>query len=183
MGKKFKQEKQKIADELLSKTYTLEQEITVKDKWDMLKLSDEQKELFVKIKKIQVYCKNFTPCIVIAQNNLNGLNTFENAERKGLTKDMTNDEKQMLKKLSNNVSFRRLLVSTRNTSVILLNIMAISNALINIYSYDLYKKIQPEETFVFFCLFSFIVALLIADRTTYKSMIKQLTSIAYSHVK
>ncbi|MBO4746212.1 MAG: hypothetical protein J5613_04055, partial [Alphaproteobacteria bacterium] len=116
-----KLENLEIAYSLLSEQCTLDDLLDTKAHWEMVNMSEKQKEEFIRKKKLEVFCKNLTPCIIVAEKNLNGLNTYQNAEIIGLTKDMTDEQKDLLKDLSKSVNLKRFLAITRRgTSVLIM---------------------------------------------------------------
>ena len=177
-------EDMKVADVILSaETYTLEDLLDPKTKYDMLKLTDEERAEFIKQKKIEVRCRNLIPCVVLGKAKLNGMDTYQYAERKGLTKDMTGEQKQMLNKISRDVSFLRILTIAQKSLTLIIGVMAISNFIINLKFQELYDKIQPEENYIFWSL---VVVILLARhkcKKNYNSIISQMYNLAQSQEK
>lgn len=179
-----KLENLEIADKLLSEeTYTLADLLDPATKYFMLRLTDEERAEFIKQKKIEVRCKNLIPCIVLGKEKLNGMDTYQYAERKGLTKDMTHEQKQMLEKISRDVSFWRILATTKKYLALITGIMAISNFIIDMKFPELYNIIQPEENYIFWSLFCIIIILHRADKNKCNKIIGQMYKLAQSQEK
>lgn len=173
-----------IADKLLAEeTYTLEDLLDPKTKYFMLKLTDEEREEFIKQKKIEVFYRNLSPCIALGKAKLNGMNTYQYTERKGLTKDMTHEQKQMLENISKDVSFWRILLLTQKYLTILIGIIAASNFVIYLKFQELYDKIQPEENYIFWGLVGLILLIRHKGKKKYNNIIWQMYNLAQSQEK
>ena len=174
----------KIADELLAEeTYTLADLLDPRTKYYMLNLTDKEREEFIKQKKIEVHYKNLIPCVVLGKEKLNGINTYQYAERKGLTQNMSYEQKQMLEKISRDVSFWRILATTKKYLALITGIMAISNFIIDMKFPELYNIIQPEENYIFWSLFCIIIILHRADKNKCNKIIGQMYKLAQSQEK
>lgn len=177
-------ENTKIADELLAEeTYTLEDLLDPKTKYFMLKLNDKEKEEFIKEKKIEVHFRNLIPCVVLGRVKLNGMDTYQYAERKGLTKDMNGEQKQKLNKISRDVSFWRILSITQKYLALVICVMGISNFIINLKFQDLYDKIQPEENYIFWSLVAVILLTRHKGKKTFNNILSQMYNLAKSQEK
>ncbi len=173
-----------IADKLLAEeTYTLEDLLDPKTKYFMLKLTDKEREEFIKQKKIEVRYRNLIPCVVLGRTKFNGMDTYQYAERKGLTKDMTHEQKQMLENMSRDVSFWRILAITKKYLALVMGIMAVSNFIIDMKFPELYNIIQPEENYIFWSLFCIVIFLHYADKNKYNKIIEQMYNLAQSQEK
>ena len=178
------QENLRIADELLAEeTYTLEDLLDPKTKYYMLKLTDDERAEFIKQKKIEVRYRNLIPCIVLGKEKWNGMDTYQYAERKGLMKDMTGEQKQMLNKLSRDVSFWRILTIAQKSLTLIIGVMAISNFIINLKFQELYDKIQPEENYIFWSLVAVILLVRHKSKKNYNNIIWQMYNLAKSQEK
>jgi hypothetical protein len=178
-----KLENLQIAYSLLSEQCTLDDLLDPKAHWDMIKMSEKQKEEFLKLKRIEVFCRNLIPCVIVAEENLNGLNTYENAEIIGLTKDMTDEQKDMLKDLSNDVKLKRLLAITRRGTSMLILLTAISNMVLCLYNKNIYNKIHPGEDYFFWGLVVLFVSLFFIDKKIKNNISKQMYFIAKGYEK
>jgi len=177
-------EKMKLADTILAEeTYTLEDLLDPKTKYFMLKLNEKELAEFIKQKKIEVRCRNLIPCIVLGKAKLNGMDTYQYAERKGLTKDMTGEQKQMLDKISRDVSFLRFLTNAQKYLTLIMGVMAISNFIINLKFQELYDKIQPEENYIFWSLVAIILVVRHKSKKNYDNIISQMYNLAKSQEK
>lgn len=177
-------ENMKIADDLLAEeTYTLEDLLDPATKYFMLRLTDEERAEFIKQKKIEVRCKNLIPCIVLGKEKLNGMDTYQYAERKGLTKDMTHEQKQILERVSNDVSFWRILSITQKYLTLVIGIMAISNFVVYSKFQELYDKIQPEENYIFWGLVAVILFVRHKGKKKFNNIVQQMYNLAQSQEK
>lgn len=111
------------------------------------------------------------------------MDTYQYAERKGLTKDMTGEQKQMLNKISRDVSFLRILTIAQKSLTLIIGVMAISNFIINLKFQELYDKIQPEENYIFWSLVVVILFARHKGKRTYNSIISQMYDLAKSQEK
>ena len=156
-------------DDMLSKNYTKDDFIDIKTKWDMLNYSEPDNEIIEEYADLISKYLNLSVCAYISRTKLNNLNVFENAQKKNLTDEMTDEQKDILKKISNQVKIdRALFISGKLTGKIAVFI-AVAQFIINMYWKDLYNAIQPTETYVFLCLATvFIVLYLTGQHTTKK---------------
>ena len=178
-----KLENQELADSLLSEQCTLDDLLDAKAHWDMIKMSEQQKEEFMKLKRMEVFCRNLTPCIIVAEENLNGLNTYKNAEKIGLTKDMTDEQKDLLKDLSKTVNLKRFLAITRRGTSVLIMLTAIANILIGVYNKGFYNKIHPGEDYFFWGLVGLFFGLVFSNKNLTNNIAKQIYFIAKGYEK
>ena len=99
----------KIADNILLKNYTINDIFDEEIRQDLSDLSDADKQELLKTADELADNLNFFSCITVSYKNLNGLNVFENAEKKGLTQNLNEKQLKILKQISNNTSFARIL--------------------------------------------------------------------------
>lgn len=156
-------------DDMLSKNYTKEDFIDIKTKWDMLNYSEPDNEIIEEYADLISKYLNLSVCAYISRTKLNNLNVFENAEKKNLTDEMTDEQKDILKKVSKQVKIdRALFLSGKYTGKIAM-FMAVANFVINVYWKDLYNAIQPAEIYIFICVaISFLISFLASQHTTKK---------------
>lgn len=167
--KKLKKLTEATSDEALLKNYTKEDFIDVKTKWDMLNYSEEDNEIIEEYADLISKYLNLSVCAYISRKKLNNLNTFENAEKKNLTKEMTDEQKDILKKISKQVKIDRVLFLSEKFTCKIALFMAVANFVINMYWKDLYNAIQPAETYTFICVaISFLISYLASQHTTKK---------------
>lgn len=156
-------------DDMLSKNYTKEDFIDIKTKWDMLNYSEPDNEIIEEYADLISKYLNLSVCAYISRTKLNNLNVFENAEKKNLTDEMTDEQKDILKKVSKQVKIDRALFLSEKFTRKIAIFMAVANLVINVYWKDLYNAIQPAETYTFICVaMSFLISYLASQHTTKK---------------
>ena len=121
--------------------------------------------------------------MVLGRVKLNGMDTYQYAERKGLTKDMNGEQKQKLNKISRDVSFWRILSITQKYLALVICVMGISNFIINLKFQDLYDKIQPEENYIFWSLVAVILLTRHKGKKTFNNILSQMYNLAKSQEK
>ena len=176
-------ENKEIANALLSEQYTLDDLLDPKAHWEMMNMSEKQKEEYMRLKRIKLFCLNLSPCIVVAKEGLNGLDTYKNAENIGLTKDMNDEQKSMLQDLSNDVDWRRALFISRKRASVLLILTVVINFVSNCFFHNFYDKIHPAEDWVFWGLVGWIISLWVVDKKIDKNIAKQIYFIAKEYEK
>ena len=122
--------------------------------------------------------KNLIPCMELGSTKFNGMNTYQYADRKGLTNDMTDEQKQMLSQISRDVSSWRILAVTQKTLGLIVGVIAVSNFIINVKFQELYDKIQPEEKYIFWSLVAVIVLNHRKIKKIYKNVLQKIYEIA-----
>ena len=172
-----------IADSLLAEQYTLEDLLDPKAHWDMVNMSEEQKKEYMQLKQIELVYRNLAPCILVAQEKLNGLNTFQNAEKIGLTKDMTDEQKEMLRDLSKDVDLSRILsISRKWCKVILMSAIPV-HFILKMYFNNFYNSIQPGEKCVLWGMIFSSIYLYFVDRKIGKNISERIYFIAKAYEK
>jgi hypothetical protein len=144
--------------------------LNVQDVYELIEEVQQNKELNDDEKKHTISYLNgeaLLSCISVSYYKGNGLNTFQNAEKTGLTEKMTDEQKDILRKLSKNVSLARILYTTGKYSVYAL----VGTMMFNLYAnshLQIFKNIiQPKQTYVFICVALFCMCcILVQERLT-----------------
>ena len=161
------------AEEILLKTYTGEDIFSEEYSKELYKWNKENAERVLQDCENWAAYRNILSCIEVSYDNLNGLNVFQNAEKKGLTENMTKEQIDILKKISKDTSFARtLFVASKYTAYVLVA-MALTNLYISSHIRFLHNIIQSEETYAFigglvFILFCALAQGPLAYATLYK---------------
>lgn len=171
------------ADEILAKNYTYDDIIDIKARWKMLDLDEKSKDIINQAAEIAAKSLNFLSCVEVHYKNLNKLNTFENATKKGLTKEMTDEQKETLKKISKDVSLARILfVSGKYLSKIAM-IIACTNVMLCIYWQDLYQQYKNPENIIVYSMLIYCLYCLIHGRILTKKIDKDIVKMVYSNMR
>lgn len=97
-------------------------------------------------------------CVEVSYKNANGLNTFENAEKTGFTQKLNDEQVKILRKISNNVKFARVLFAIGKCCGYTMLVLPLGSLYINGHNKFIYNIIQPTEIYIFI---GFAVAALI----------------------
>lgn len=174
---KLKKLKTATADEILSKNYTKDDFIDTKIKWDMINYSEQENQIIEEYSDYMAKYMNLSVCAYVSHEKLNNLNTFENAEKKNLTKEMTDEQKKILRKISNQVKIDRVLfIGGKITSKIAI-FMGIAQLIIDVYWKDLYDMMQPTENYAFICVATVFLILYLTSQHTTENIAKNITKI------
>lgn len=167
----------KLADKMLAKNYTVDDVLDIKTRWKILKYTQEEQEIIQKAAELAAEGMNLAVCADVSYNKLNKLNTFENAVKKGLTQNMTDEQKEILKRVSKKVSIdRALIVSGRYTSKIA--VVIASMALITeLYWHSIYQLFSKTENIIVWSLLMYSVYCLIQSRALSKQIGKDISKI------
>ena len=131
------------AEDVLSKIQDIKKlTIEIQNSKDLT--DDEKRLLKDSLDNLALIC-----CTKVSYYNANGLNTFQNAEKTGLTQNMTQEQIKILKKISNNVQMLRILFATGRCSGYIMLTLSLCTLYIQGHYQFLYNIIQPEEIYIF----------------------------------
>ena len=137
------------AEDVMTKVYTVNDILTPRVNWKMLKCTNEERKIIRQTIENFVKALNLSACVYISQEKLNDLDVFANATRKGLTKDMNDEQKNIVKKLSKLAKTDNFLLTVNKYATITAALMATVNLVLFTYLKDLYDKTQPMENNIF----------------------------------
>jgi len=171
------------ADKILAKNYTYDDIIDIKARWKMLNLDEKTQDIINQAAEIAAKSLNFLSCVEVHYKNLNKLNTFENATKKGLTQEMTDKQKETLKKISKDVSLARILfVSGKYLSKIAFYIACI-NLMTFVFWQDLYQQYKNPENIIVYSMLTYSIYCLIHGRILTRKIDKNVVKMVYSNMR
>lgn len=167
----------KLADKMLSKNYTVDDVLDIKTRWNILKYTQEEQEIIQKATELAAEGMNIAVCADVSYNKLNKLDTYENATKKGLTQNMTDEQKEILKRVSKKVSIDRvLIVSGKYTSRIAV-VIASMTLITQFYWNNIYQLFSKTENIIVWSLLIFSMYCLIQSRALSKQIGKDISEI------
>ena len=132
-----------VAEDVLSQIRDID-ELVIKIKSNDELTYNEKRKCINSLQKLSL-----SSCSIVSYYNGNGLNTFQNAEKTGLTQKMTNKQINILKNISRNTEMARILFAAGKSSIYVIFVLALGTLYIQCHNKFLYNIIQPEETYVF----------------------------------
>lgn len=167
----------KLADKMLSKNYTVDDVLDIKTRWNILKYTQEEQEIIQKAAELAAEGMNIAVCADVSYNKLNKLDTYENATKKGLTKNMTDEQKEILKRVSKKVSIDRvLIVSGKYTSRIAV-VIASMTLITQLYWNNIYQLFSKTENIIVWSLLIYSMYCLIQSKALSKQIGKDISEI------
>ena len=116
-------------------------------------------------------------CLIVSYYNGNGLNTFQNAEKTGLTEEMTPEQINILKNISKNTEIARILFATGKYSSYIMLGLALGTLYIQGHSKFVYNLIQPEETYMFISFAIFALYCMLKQKSLAKNVAKNIEKL------
>ena len=181
--KQLKKINNATADEILSKNYTKDDFIDIKMKWDMINYSELENEIIEIYSEYLADYMNLAVCAHISHEKLNNLDTYENAEKKNLIKDMTKEQKDILKKISKQVKIDRFLFIGGKITGKIAIFIGVTNFIINTYWKDLYNMMQPTEIYVFISVTVLFLILYLTSQYTTEKISKNISKIIEQKIR
>ena len=131
------------AEDVLSQIRDIN-ELATEIKSDKELTNDEKCEYINCLQKLAL-----SSCSIVSYYKGNGLNTFQNAEKTGLTQNLNDKQINVLKKISRNTEMARILFATGKYSSYVMLALALGTLYIQGHNKFVYNLIQPEETYMF----------------------------------
>jgi len=167
----------KLADKMLAKNYTVDDVLDIKTRWNILKYTQEEQEIIQKAAELAAEGMNLAVCADVSYKRLNKLDTYENATKKGLTQNMTDEQKELLKRVSKKVSIDRvLIVSGKYTSRIAV-VIASMTLITQLYWNNIYQLFSKTENIIVWSLLIYSMYCLIQSRALSKQIGKDISEI------
>jgi len=117
-------------------------------------------------------------CTTVSYYDANGLNTFQNAEKTGLTLTMTDEQIKILKNISRNTEFARVLFATGRYSGYVMLVLALGTMYIQFHNKFLYSIIKPTETYLFIGVAIFTLYCLLKNGSLAKNISNKIARLS-----